>query len=228
MKKQRMLLGIVCLLCMLHFSGCGLFEDIKIEQTISGHLYLDCEMEPLTNYTIEIKGKDNGGFGGNSATLATVTTDENGYFYAKFEHNYSRVTMWAPQNFGILLFELDSEENLIDHDFIIVEIGRFQMKLQTQQSYTDQDTLYLNYFADGVGTKTFVGPFENNQILEDLEYRYDENFEDSIVWGLGWDDYIFASENWLNRNAANYQPYNFIPFEIGGCGTVTEVVIPLP
>lgn len=211
---------------MLHFSGCDLFEPLEIEQTISGHIFIDCDMKPLKNYTIQFYG---GGGGGGGGVVFTTTTDENGYFYANFKNKYPELSIQNPQNFGQTLFDLDSEESQIDRDFIIFETGRLQIKVQTMQSYTDQDTLYLDYRQDGVPTKMFVGPFENNQTVEDLELRYYENFEDDIIWGLGWDDYTLASQIWWdNRNVENYQYYNHTPFEIGGCGTVTEVVILLP
>ena len=93
MKKYYSIELAILFLVSLFLSACK--DDLDLPgsgptYTITGHLYLDCSMQPVANLPIDLFQEYLTGLTGhlNGGVLAKTTTDANGYF--KFEFNIIR------------------------------------------------------------------------------------------------------------------------------------------
>src|SRR5690554_2238704 len=176
--KRSISLSILCLIIFLF--ACKK-EDEHIPQSISknevieSHLFQDCEGNfPYQDFEMLFYKKHSGSFTTHpyEKYLGKTTTDSNGYFYFDPNTCYNGMTIKIvarDSNQGHLF----SKSCLGDigykkHDYSDEQIGKHIVKIRTNKTFTNQDTLVMWTSGELSPVIELAGPFEDNQIAETI------------------------------------------------------------
>lgn len=138
------------------------------EQTyvISGRLYTDCSMQPLTNQRIDLHqtyvsnilvgGELKGGF------LAETTTDENGNFRFEFKDKGGmelRIRILSESSFNDVMLDIPKMKNIFDLNIFKNSTVNINVYLSATNPYTEFDTISLTDFNNIFQPLKISGPF---------------------------------------------------------------------
>lgn len=190
----------------------------KQNYTITGVLYTNCSKSvTVKNVNIQISETQAGM--GSTSTIASGQTDNNGYFSITYTTTQpsTDVFLTSQSSSGAGFTELGNVPygNQSGLELFIRPETEVQIKVQTNRTFTQNDTLY--YYSFNNSQARYVVNPQNNQILEIRKGLFSKS--SIATWGLGYNDYRRAMASPSNA------PYNQIRFVFPACGRNLDCVI---
>ena len=152
MKKIKLIAA--GMLCLVITSCKKLFKDNNV-YTLSGHVYVDCNMQPYANKEISLyQVIERSGLGGpgSGGQLAVTTTDANGYF--KFDYKDDgggemQIRYKAGAGYNSIMEEIPRK--LTEQDMVLYKnpTTNIQVSLNVVNAHTANDTLILPDYSTG-------------------------------------------------------------------------------
>ena len=183
--------------------------------TITGKLYLDCSMQPMSNQKVDLFQTYSSTLGGNlnGGILAETITDSDGYFKFEFKDLdglEEKIRIPTGQGYKVLMDYIPQNQSFYDIDVIANPTSHIKVSLNATNSYTSSDTLYLTDFRNLSQKLKIAGPFTNS-----IAY---------VANNFGIINNTFSGSSEELAYAINNSTWKFVSFQFKTCDT-TDVVI---
>lgn len=199
------------------FSACkkenesGISDAVK---TYSGYLYKDCkEEEAFAGLELNFYDHKFGGIGVSEKNdfRGTVVTDSNGFYSITAEFKWN--TIIVKDHNSREVFKMYNELNTVDRrvnstrTWYNQPVSYHPVKILTNKSYSNQDTIYLGAKGGSYIDTLFTGPYLNNQVFENIilhtpflsngyvSATSDSEIGSNIWWGFGKAQYDSLTNN---------------------------------
>lgn len=121
--------------------------------TISGRLYQDCNMQPVSNQAIDLFQEYSTGLDGhlNGGILAQTTTDANGNFKFDFKDMdgfTESIRIPAGQGYTKLMSDIPQNKSISDLQVFISLTTNIQVSIKVNNPHTINDTLVVTDFRN--------------------------------------------------------------------------------
>ena len=184
---------------------------------ITGRLFQDCTMLPVSNQAIDLFQEYSTGLDGhlNGGVLAQTTTDGNGNFKFEFKDMdgfTESIRISAGQGFTKLIENIPPNKSISNIEVFISLTSNIEVSLQVLNTYTSSDTLFITDFRDLSNKLKVAGPFINSTLYTAVDFpilniNYSGNNE-----SIG---YKINNDNWI-----------ILPFTFNNCDT-TIINVPI-
>lgn len=191
--KAFLVIGITtfCLSFLLQLVSCK--DDIAWSDdntyTIAGHLYTDCNLEPVKNFKMRlIIDHPNGPYGTDYDMTVESTTDSNGYYKFEFKNkrDYPLVIEYsAGAGFNTLMSAIPAKTSLNDLSLHMNPSTNITVGINVNKPYTASDTLFIADFR----TNKYLaipGPFTSGTIYTAVNFGlFEENYigeKRDLIW----------------------------------------------
>lgn len=139
--------------------------------TITGKLYLDCSMQPMSNQKVDLFQTYSSTLGGNlnGGILAETTTDSDGYFKFEFKDLdglEEKIRIPAGQGYKVLLDYIPQNENVYDLKVYVTPRTNIKVVLTALNTYSTNDTLLITDFRNLAEPLKLPGPFNSGIVYE--------------------------------------------------------------
>ncbi len=143
--------------------------------TITGRLFEDCNMQPVSNQAIDLFQEYSTGLDGhlNGGVLAETITDANGNFKFDFKDMdgfTENIRIPAGQGFKELMIDIPQNESLSDLKVYKSSSTNIKVNLIVNNSYTNLDTLLLTDFNNLSAPYKVAGPFTSGLLYQSLDF----------------------------------------------------------
>lgn len=181
--------------------------------TYSGYLYEDCqEDEVFAGLELNFYDFKEGGFSvpNKKEHRGAVYTDSNGFYSITAEFRWDAIIVEDHKDWEVFKFinnhSGDNYSIWYNHP-----VSYHPVKILTNKSYSNQDTIYLGAKGGKYIDTLFSGPFANNQVFENIVFHTpflsngyvsatsDSEIKTNIVWGLGRNSYDSTANNVIGR-----------------------------
>lgn len=178
-------------------------QSISKNEVIEGHLFQDCEGNfPYQDFEMLFYKKHSGSFttAPYEDYLGKTKTDSNGYFYFDPNTCYNGMTIQ-------IVAKDTNQHHLFSHscyggeylkaDFSEEQKGKHIVKIRTNKTFTNQDTLIMWTSGELSPVIELAGPFEDNQTAEtiwisgipsDGLYAIGVKHNKMFWWGIGMEE----------------------------------------
>ena len=196
------------LLVMLNMISCEKEEEdperFIVPTIISGHLYQNCELDPYANLELFFYEKHYRGLNVPEISfLGSTTTDANGYYSFDPGFCQSDKDLEVRDNSGRVVFKrgCNGDQGYIQYDKSSERTTWHYVKILTDSSFTENDTLMIGIPANQSPSLTITGPFQNNQIQSTgkvnmvgtssgyISITVGSENNPMIFWGIGSEEY---------------------------------------
>lgn len=142
------------LFVVLLFSSCKKKNNEGPTYTISGHLYEDCNMQPVANTFMDI-------LQGGSGFLTSTTTDNTGYFKLEFKDlvtDFQKIRIKDAGGYNEIMLDIPWQTNIDNLLLYKNPTTNIQVSLNVINPHSVNDTLFIKDFKTITG---FIqsGPF---------------------------------------------------------------------
>ena len=211
------------LLAVLNMISCEKEEDeperFIVPTVISGHLYQNCDFEPYANlelYFYEVKQQ---GLGPSEVSyIGSTSTNENGFYSFDPGFCQSHKDLEVRDKDGRVVFKrgCNGDQGYIQYDKCSERTTQHYMKIFTDSSFTQNDTIYLGISGAIGPILTLPGPFKNGNIFLTPKVSMSgtasgyisvsiniKRYSDAY-WGVGLQEYNSVKSRFENRQPPNY------------------------
>ena len=212
---KRISIWIIFIFSILNFISCE--EKPEIVYTISGYLYDDCNMVPISNQELELRQNvDNGGLIPKDGYQATAITDSNGYFYFEFENvesGYEYIRYIAGAGYNTLIEGIPQQMNIENLNVYKNPTCFISVSLNVINAHSATDVLIVNNLNNFYEDIIINGPFESGLVYESINYPLFEMCYDSLcnLKGIDFLDIGFH---------INEEEWTIERFSISACDTI--------
>lgn len=186
-------IGVIFLALILQFGACK--DDIAWSDDntyiIAGHLYTDCNLEPVANKKIRLEViHPNGTYYSNYDMTVETTTDANGYY--KFEFKNKRdfpleISCQAGTGYKTLMSDIPARISLDDLSLHMLSSTNIKVMLNVLNPYSANDTLFITDLRNNKYTP-FPGPFSSGPLYTASNFPLNEEYysgeQRAITWYL--------------------------------------------
>lgn len=172
--KKLLISGIVtiCMAFMLQLTSCKKETDNNT-YTIAGHLYVDCNLEPVKNYKIQLMvNHPNGSNMSDYDMTVETTTDSSGYYKFEFKNkgDYPLVILYsAGAGYNIIMSGIPARVSLSELPLHINSSTNVELGLNVINPYSSNDTLYITDYRTN-DYMAIPGPFTSGKVYTAIDY----------------------------------------------------------
>lgn len=187
MKKIKLIAA--GMLCLVITSCKKLFKDNNV-YTLSGHVYVDCNMQPYANKEISLyQVIERSGLGGpgSGGQLAVTTTDANGYFKIDYKDDGGgemQIRYKAGAGYNSIMEEIPRK--LTEQDMVLYKnpTTNIQVSLNVVNAHTANDTLVIGNFT--ATPLQLAGPFISGVLYTKINYNTTIMYYGGKADDIGW------------------------------------------
>ena len=189
-QKNRLILLFVLFL----FNAC--IKDTKV-YTIKGILSQNCNHTPIAGEALELWQQRE--VGNQKATLATTTTDGNGYFTFSYKVDNDNYPLTIRNAGGYTYMErIPQRQNLQNLVVYQAPTTSIKLSLNVQNAYTSSDTLYITDFRIYTTEKLKIaGPFTSGELYTAPTFDLLNQYYDPTTLTLG---YKINNGSWILKD----------------------------
>lgn len=180
-------------LIALFINSCEKVSENKI--SIKGHLYSDCNRQPLSNVLLQLYKPNTGAGQGGITILSEVTTAQDGSFQFDIISTLHQLTLRRDGSSGEIMYNIPGENTIENVEVFSPAKTIIEVRLNVQHPYTNQDTLYVTDYDNVYVKKKVAGPFATgvlytstnftipipNYLNSDMDIGYKINNRDWVI-----------------------------------------------